>query len=85
MRQGLYRPFRPRHVDSETPSGTINGSNAVFTLANTPVSGSESVFVNGIVQDEGAGNDYQISGATITFEAASIPQSGAKVRVSYRY
>lgn len=69
----------------ETPSGTINGSNAEFTLDNTPVAGSEEVFVNGILQDEGSGNDYTISGDTITFEAGAEPQTGDKVRVSYRY
>lgn len=69
-------------VDKETPSGSINGSNATFTLANTPVSGSEHVYLNGILQDVGAGNDYTISGATITFLTAPI--SGDKIRVSYR-
>lgn len=70
-------------VTRETPSGTINGSNAVFTLAATPVSGTETVFVNGISQDAGSGNDYTISGDTITFESGCVPQSGDKVRVSY--
>lgn len=65
----------------ETPSGTVNGTNAVFTLANTPVSGSEQVFLNGLLQEPGSGNDYQISGGTITFNAA--PPSGARIRVSY--
>ncbi len=70
-------------VDRETPSGTVNGSNAAFTLAHTPESGTEHVFLNGLLQDPGSGNDYQISAGTITFEAA--PPSGSKIRVSYRY
>ena len=69
-------------VTRETPSGTVNGSNDTFTLAATPVSGTESVFVNGILQDSGAGNDYTISGLTITFLTGAIPQSGDKIRVS---
>lgn len=69
-------------VDRETPSGTVDDANVTFTLANTPVSGSEHVFLNGILQDVGSGNDYTISGATITMEAA--PQTGSKLRVSYR-
>lgn len=68
-------------VSRETPSGTINGSTTSFGLANTPVSGTEMVFLNGILQDAGSGNDYTISGATITMLAA--PQSGDKIRVTY--
>jgi hypothetical protein len=37
-------------VDKEIPSGSINGSNTTFTLANTPVSGSEHLYLNGILQ-----------------------------------
>lgn len=69
-------------VDKEIPSGSINGSNTAFTLANTPVSGSEHVYLNGILQESGAGNDYTISGTTITM--ATAPLSGEKLRVSYR-
>jgi hypothetical protein len=70
-------------VKRETPSGTINGSNVTFTLANTPTSGTEEVYTDGVQQDAGAGNDYTISGGTITFLTGSIPQTGDKVRVSY--
>lgn len=69
----------------ETPSGTVNGSNTDFVLANTPVAGSEMIFVNGILQDSGSGNDYTISGSTITFLTGAIPQSGDKIRVTYTY
>lgn len=69
-------------VDKETPSGSINGSNTAFSLANTPVSGSEHVYLNGILQDVGAGNDYTISGANITMTTA--PLTGEKLKVSYR-
>ena len=67
----------------EIPTGTVNGSNATFTLASTPVAGSESVYVNGILQNVGTGNDYTISGATVTFLTGAIPQTGDIVRVSY--
>ncbi len=70
-----------KFITRETPSGTINGSNATFTLANTPVAGTEHLYLNGILQDSGAGNDYTISGATIT--ALNVPISGDKLRVSY--
>jgi hypothetical protein len=69
-------------VDKETPSGSVNGSNTTFTLANTPTTGSEHVYLNGVLQESGSGNDYTISSATITMLTAPI--SGDKLRVSYR-
>lgn len=68
-------------ITRETPSGSVNGSNTAFTLANTPIAGTESVYLNGLLQEPGAGNDYTISGPTITYLTA--PVSGDKVRVSY--
>ena len=68
-------------VTREIPSGSVNGTNAVFTLANTPVSGTEQVFLNGMLQNAGAGNDYTISGSTITF--ASAPDAGWNLFVNY--
>ncbi len=69
-------------VDKETPTGAINGTNAVFTLAFLPIAGSEHGFRNGVLQDVGVGNDYTISGLTITFTTA--PPVGSKLRFSYR-
>ncbi len=69
-------------VTREVPSGTINSSNTVFTLAFTPTVGSEEVFLNGILQNAG-GNDYSISGATITFTNA--PLTGSVILVNYRH
>jgi hypothetical protein len=67
---------------SEVPTGTINGSNVTFTLANTPVAvDSVQVFLNGIVQIRGAGEDYTLSGNTITFITA--PATGQSLRVVY--
>lgn len=70
-----------KFVTRETPTGAANGTNTSFVLANTPVVGSESVFLNGILQEPGSGNDYTISVATITYLTA--PVTGDKVRVSY--
>lgn len=69
-------------VDKEVPSGAINGSNATYALANTPTIGTEHVYVNGLLQESGAGNDYTISGATITMSTALA--AGEKIRVTYR-
>lgn len=70
-------------VTREVPSGAINGTNTTFTLAHTALTGTESVFLNGLLQNAGVGNDYTISGATITF--ASAPTSGSVLLVSYSY
>ena len=71
------------YVVREAPTGTINGVNTTFTLAATPVANTEEVYVNGILQNSGVGNDYTISGATITFLSGAIPQTGDIVRVTY--
>ena len=68
-------------VVRETPSGLINGANTTYTLANTPTAGTEQVFLNGLLQDEGASDDYTISGGTITYNTA--PQTGDRLVVSY--
>lgn len=68
-------------VTRETPTGAQDGVNVDYVLANTPKAGTEHVFVNGILQDEGASNDYTIVGDTISFTYA--PLSTDKIRVSY--
>lgn len=68
-------------VTRETPSGAVNGTNTTFTLANTPVVGTEHVFINGLLMESGVGNDYTISGAVIT--TLFTLQVGDKIRVSY--
>jgi len=70
-------------VDKETPSGAVNGLNATFTLAGAPSpAASLHLFRNGLLMKEGF--DYTINGATISFVAASIPQSGDTLLASYR-
>jgi Phage-related tail fibre protein len=69
-------------ITRETPAGLMNGANTVFTLAAAPVGGSEQVFLNGLLQEPGAGNDYTIAGATITYLAA--PAATDRMRVNYR-
>lgn len=59
-------------VTEETPSGSINGSNVTYTLANTPTAGTVKLFLNGIRLKSGAGNDYTISTNTITVSTALI-------------
>ncbi len=53
------------------PTGLINGSNTSYTLSPTPtVSANVNCFLNGVQQRQGAGTDYTISGATITYLTA---------------
>lgn len=68
-------------VSSETPSGPVDGSNTVFVLSNTPISGSTKLFLNGVRQKETL--DFNISGVTITF--VSAPYSGDIVLCDYNY
>lgn len=69
--------------NNETPSGTINGVNAVFTLAHTPSpAASLKLYLNGAFQTAG-GEDYTLSGLTITF--VNAPVSGSILRAFYDY
>lgn len=68
---------------NETPTGAINGSNTAFTLANTPLD-TDSVLLtlNGVRLKPGAGEDYTISGTSITMAVA--PVSGDLLLAAYR-
>lgn len=75
----------PTFVTREAVAGTKNGVNATFTLANSPTAGSEMLFLNGILLNQGAGNDYTISGLTITMLTGMIPVSTDVFLATYRY
>ena len=64
-----------------TPSGIVNSVNAAFTLATTPVVGTEMVFLNGQRMFPGAGNDYTILGTAITMLV--IPVTGDRITADY--
>lgn len=64
----------------ETPSGNIDGINKTFVLANDP-HGTELLYLNGLLQEPGAGNDYTISGTTITLAVA--PKVGGRLKANY--
>lgn len=66
-------------VFNETPSGTINGSNVTFTIANTPTSGTLVLTKNGLQQKPTT--DYTISSGTITMVVA--PATGALLLANY--
>ena len=53
---------------TETPAGTLNGTNVTFTLGFTPATGSLFLFLNGVEQV--LTTDYTRSGTTITYTVA---------------
>lgn len=62
----------------ETPSGTINGSNVTFTLANTPASSAAvNLILDSLVLP---GTDYSISGTTITLGFAPVVPQKLKAK-----
>ena len=68
---------------NETPSGVIDGSNVTFTLAHTPIGGQIMLYLNGQYLAPGAGEDYTLSGLTITMAAPLVP--GDRIRTNYPY
>ena len=71
-------------VDSQIPSGTINGVNLTFTLAAAanPAT-SLKLYKNGVLLQQGG--DYKLSGSTITFVSTAVtPQSGDTLIADYR-
>lgn len=72
------------YVDEEIPSGLVNGANATFTTSLTAApAASLMLYRNGLLMRQNS--DYTLSGNTITFYAASVPQSGDSLLASYRY
>lgn len=71
-------------VWNETPSGTLDGSNATFTLASSPASSSKLLLSNnGLLLQHGASNDFVLSTNSITFNAGAIPVSGDSLLATY--
>jgi len=71
------------HISNAVPTGVVNGANPTFTLAGTPLANTLMLFKNGMLQRAGAGNDYTLATATITFLAGNIPQTGDVLLASY--
>lgn len=68
----------PEHVFNEVPSGAIDGVNTTFTLATTPKEGTLTVY---LPTRQKLGDDYTVSGNTITFTVA--PAIGSVLIVDY--
>lgn len=70
-------------AENETPAGTIDGANAVFTMGFVPVVASVKLYKNGLRQE--VVTDFNRTGNTITFVAGNIPDVGDILLVDYRY
>lgn len=64
-----------------TDNEIVSGSGTSWTLAATPVAGSVHVYANGQRLTPGAGNDYTISGTTIT---TALSWSAGALLADYR-
>jgi hypothetical protein len=66
----------------ETPAGTLDGSNATFTLSYTPSpAASLVIYLNGVEQDQTRW--CSVSGTTITFTVA--PKAADKIIAQYTH
>lgn len=57
-------PTSQAFISRESPT-RINS--ITYSLANTPNPNTDQVFLNGVLQNSGAGNDYVLSGNIVTF------------------
>lgn len=80
--KGVFGSIRTRYIDDETPVGSVNGTNTIFTISRTPVpTESLKIYVNG--QRMRITEDYTLSVKTITFNTA--PPTGSIILVDLRY
>jgi len=70
-------------VNKEVPSGLIDGINTTYTLEHEPTPGSDHLYLNGLLIEDGTDTDYYISGSTITFSEPLL--SGMKLHCTYYY
>ena len=67
-------------IYNEVPAGIVNGINKTFTLANAPIAGKSSVYLNGIKLPASA---YTITG--ITLQMVTAPAIGDEITIDYDY
>ncbi|MFB3828969.1 MAG: hypothetical protein ACE15B_19540 [Bryobacteraceae bacterium] len=73
-----------RFSDAETPAGTIDGINVVFTLAHAPYPPASLILVrNGVVMKQGL--DYAVAGTTVVFVAGQVPTEEDILLAWYRW
>ena len=71
-------------VTRETPTPLPNGVNTTFAVTGACVPGTENVYLNGLLMEPGAGNDYIVTSASpFTINFLFPPNSTDKIRISY--
>lgn len=66
-------------------SGVQNGSNSGFIMPTAPISSnSVMLFKNGLLQRQGSGYDYTLSGSGVYFNSGNIPASLDNILVTYQ-
>lgn len=68
-------------IQVENESANCDNVETEFTLSNTPIVNSVQVYLNGLLQEEGSGKDYTLSGTTVDF--ATPPISGDILLIHY--
>jgi len=70
------------YVDSEIPTGALDGSNTSFVLSATPYGNSLTLYRNGLLTKNGT--DYNLAGNIVTFLPCCVPGAGDILMASYR-
>jgi len=68
------------YVAPEVPAGDMDGVNRTFLLTYTPIDGTLTLILNGLVLTEGASADFTISGKTLTMNTIPISTDNFNAR-----
>ena len=74
------------YIVNDPPNPTPNGTTTAFlTSFDVQDISKIMVFLNGVLMDEGTGNDYQVDGSTVppTVNFTFPPLSSDKIRFTY--
>ncbi|MFH2032674.1 MAG: hypothetical protein ABIJ40_18910 [Bacteroidota bacterium] len=78
----VYTTIIANFAIGENLAGTKNGTNRIFTMANTPITNSEMIIFAGTVLERAV--DYTISGVTVTLSTSiPAPTSGEMLKINY--
>jgi hypothetical protein len=71
-------------VVRETPAPLPNGVATTFSCTGNAIAGSEQVYLNGVLMEPGAGNDYVVTTlAPLTINFLFVPTATDKIRINY--
>ena len=79
-----YDFYDHQTIENNGITGEQDGINDTFTLSHLPVTGSEHVFLNGILMVAGDTKDYTINGQIIVMHGNAIPKTTDMFQISYR-